>query len=98
MTNLQAPLAPACFDRDYWLSHCEGFQVETADDGRLGFVDHVEVDDEDGIILAVRAGILGRRVLFLPASAVDFIVPRAEKLWLHSHAPIVGLGAVDCPR
>jgi hypothetical protein len=85
-----AGVAPPCFDRDYWLAHCDGFRVETADGG-LGFVDHVEVDEEDGVVLAVRAGLLGRRVLLVAAGEIDFIVPRAEKIWLRSPARIIGM-------
>lgn len=76
-----APVTPAAFDREYWLTHCEGFRVEAAE-GRLGFVELVEEADEP--VLVVRAGALGRRHLRIPASEVEFIVPRAERIWLHS--------------
>jgi hypothetical protein len=40
------------------------------------------------VILHVRAGLLGRRVLLVPASSVEFVVPRAQRLWLHSPVQI----------
>jgi hypothetical protein len=80
--------APHPFDRGYWLAHCEGFRVD-ADGGRLGFVERVE-PAEGGIVLAVRAGRFGRRVLLVDAGDVDFIVPRAQRLWLRSPTRIVG--------
>ena len=81
---------PTSFDRDYWLRHSEGFRVDTTD-GRLGFVEEVRVgDDRHGDVLAIRAGMLGRRIVLVPASEVDFIVPRIERIWLHSPARIIG--------
>jgi hypothetical protein len=59
------------FDRDYWLSHCEGYRVDT-DEGRLGFVEAVlrgENPPRD-THLAVRAGRLGRRIVLVPISSV----------------------------
>jgi hypothetical protein len=86
MTTLADPTEAflhEAFDRDYWLAHCDGFRVDTAG-GRLGFVDHV-TQDADGVpVLHVRAGMLGRSVVSVPAAEVDFVVPRAERIWLHS--------------
>ena len=80
----------ASFDRAYWLAHCEGFRVDTAS-GRLGFVTEIRSGDrpDDGV-LAVRAGVLGRRVVLVPLDEVEFIVPRAQRIWLHSPTKIVG--------
>jgi hypothetical protein len=70
------------FDRDYWLAHCEGYRVD-ATGGRLGFVEAVRADNSgEGPLLSVRAGKLGRRLLFVPASQVTLIVPRLERIWL----------------
>lgn len=84
-----AHVSEATFDRDYWLSHCEGFRVETAN-GRLGIVEEVRSRGEHEVVLAVRAGLLGRRLLLVSGRDVDFIVPRAQRLWLHSPPRIVG--------
>lgn len=82
---------PASFDRDYWLSHCEGFRVDTAG-GRLGFVEELRPGVGcEGDVLAVRAGLLGRRIVLVPTAEVDFIVPRAERIWLHSPVTILGM-------
>jgi hypothetical protein len=75
------------FARDYWLHHAEGFRVD-AFDGRLGFVEQISTEGAGGVLLHVRAGLLGRRVLLVPASSVEFIVPRAKRLWLHSPVQI----------
>jgi hypothetical protein len=73
------------FDRDYWLTHCEGYRVETGE-GRLGFVETVLRDENPphDIHLAIRAGRLGRRIVLVPLSSVAFIVPRAERIWLRT--------------
>jgi hypothetical protein len=68
-------------DRDYWLAHCEGYRVEGAA-GRIGFVDEVR----EGGLLAVRAGILGRRLLIFDPGDVVEIVPRAKLVYLDSSA------------
>lgn len=83
------------FDRAYWLLHCEGFRVDTAN-GRLGFVEEIRSGDGlDGEVLAVRAGHLGRRIILVPARDVEFIVPRARRLWLPSPARIIGTEPAD---
>ena len=78
-------------DRDYWLGHCDGFRVDSGG-GRVGFVEEVRGDGDPDVptILAVRAGMLGRRLLLFTADDVDFIVPRARRVWLRSSAGISG--------
>lgn len=79
----------AGFDADYWLDHCEGYRVDGAH-GRIGFVQEVRSSgDADRRLLAVRAGRLGRRLLLFRATDVDFLVPRAERIWLSSSAELV---------
>lgn len=98
MSEVLAPLLPlvpsarpTSFDREYWLGHCEGFRVEY-EGGALGFVDEVRSppDFTEKRMLAVRAGMLGRRLLLVPAEEVAFIVPRAERIWLKSSPRILG--------
>jgi hypothetical protein len=43
----RSPVKAARFDRDYWLSHCEGYRVE-ASDGRLGFVEEIRRPRDSG--------------------------------------------------
>jgi hypothetical protein len=74
------------FDRDYWLGHCEGFQVR-AGRRRLGFVEEVL---DGGRVLAVRGGFLGRRVAHVPVSEVFAVVPRDLRIWLRT-APAVAV-------
>jgi hypothetical protein len=76
------------FDREYWLAHCEGFRVE-GDAGRLGFVEEIRSDDGRNPVLVIRAGLLGRRLLFVPAAEVAFIVPRAQRIWLRSPVDVI---------
>lgn len=85
------------FDRTYWVSHCEGFRVDTGA-GRLGVVEEVLDADTDEPVLAVRAGMLGRRVLLVPARAIDFVVPRAERLWLTSPHEVIGTRPIAAGR
>jgi hypothetical protein len=98
MTMVAADAArDTAFDRAYWVSHCEGFRVDTSA-GKLGFVDEVLDADADEPVLAVRAGMLGRRILLVPAHAIDFIVPRTERLWLHSPHEVIGTRPIAAGR
>lgn len=87
LRKLREPVSPV-FDREYWLRHCEGFKVETTG-GTVGFVDEISSDHAGAVVLHVRAGVLGRRVLVVPLSSVAFIVPRAQRLWLASPVEIL---------
>ncbi len=77
-------------DTDYWLAHCEGYRVDGAE-GRIGFVDEIRQDtaEPDQMLLAVRMGMLGRRIALIPANAVELIVPRAGRIWLRTPTAIV---------
>ena len=76
--------------RNYWLAHCEGFRVD-GNAGRIGIVEEVRDGGADGEpLLAVRAGLLGRRLLLVPAGAVFEIVPRAMRIWLRGPVTIAG--------
>jgi hypothetical protein len=70
-------------DRDYWVAHSEGFQVR---DGRkrIGFVEEVL---DGGRCLLIRGGILGRRVVRVPAGEVLAVVPREMRIWLRTATP-----------
>jgi len=72
--------------RGYWLRHSQGFRVDGVG-GRIGFVEEIRAD---GQILAVRAGLLGRRLLLFPAEAAAVILPQARRIWLRSDASIIG--------
>jgi hypothetical protein len=93
-------------ERDYWIGHCEGFRVEGSA-GRIGFVEEVRAGTGPGqTVLAVRAGMLGRRVLLISVDEVFSIVPRAQRLWLRNPVSLAGsepfpveqLEPVDEPR
>lgn len=87
---LPEPSVPRAVD-DYWLQHCEGFRVDGSG-GRIGVVEEVRADPADPttVVLAVRAGLLGRRLLLFSAKEVSHLVPQAQRLWLRSSASIVG--------
>jgi hypothetical protein len=72
-------------DHEYWIAHCEGYRVESHE-GRLGFVDEIRENPEDPTtpLLAIRAGMLGRRILLVPADQVHVIAPRAQQIWLRT--------------
>jgi hypothetical protein len=74
----------------YWLGHCEGFRVD-APGGRLGLVEAVlhRREDRSADALIVRAGLLGRQLLVVPATSVDAVEPRRERVRLTS-SPEVG--------
>jgi hypothetical protein len=82
------PPAPL-FDTDYWLGHCQGFRVEF-EGGRLGFVEEIRGSEDGRPVLAVRAGALGRRLLLIGAADVAFVVPRAQRIYLHSAPQLLG--------
>ena len=84
-----AQTTTAGFDRDYWLSHCEGYRVDGSE-GRIGFVDSIRNDPDGDAVIVVRAGTLGRRLLLVRTRDVAFVVPRAERIWLASPTNIVG--------
>ena len=90
LRTVPVPEERPVFERDYWLGHCEGYRVD-GPGGRIGFVEEVRENraDPTAPLLAVRAGRLGRRVLIVPAGAVEFIVPRARRIWLRTPVEIV---------
>jgi hypothetical protein len=90
MAPQEAPATRAPFDRDYWIGHSEGYRVD-GPDGRIGFVEEVRANpaDPESPLLAVRAGRLGTRVLVVPADAIEFIVPREQRIWLRAPIRIV---------
>jgi hypothetical protein len=85
-----APRPEAAFDRDYWVAHCEGYRVE-GHEGRIGFVEEVREnpDDPSTPLLAIRAGMLGRRILVVRADDVHLIAPRSQQVWLRSPVRIL---------
>lgn len=78
-----------CFDRDYWVSHSDGFRVDAAH-GRVGFVEAVRSDpgEPGSVLLLIRAGTLGRRVIVARSADVWMIVPRAKRMWLDGQATL----------
>lgn len=73
------------FGRDYWLMRCVGFHVDVG--GRqAGVVSDVlfgsRLDCPDH--LAVRAGLLGRRLVLVPVEEVEEIDPREKALRVRS--------------
>jgi hypothetical protein len=70
-------------DHDYWLCRCDGFRVE-ADGRKLGVVAELRFrtrhDRPDALV--VYGGVLGNRVLVVPAGDVAGVVPREERVVL----------------
>ena len=88
---------PAVSDPGYWIAHCEGYRVDSAG-GRIGFVDRVTARS-DGIVLTVRMGRLGRRVIEISAEEITCIVPRVERVWIRTLGDLASFdGARAEPR
>jgi hypothetical protein len=89
-SQIDSPTPATTFDREYWLSHCEGFRVDAAE-GRIGVVECVQERGPDGVpLLSVRGGRLGTRLLTVSTADVAFIVPRATRIWLASPVRLIG--------
>jgi hypothetical protein len=82
---LRSPNSPP--DRDYWLSRCEGFLVESPK-GAVGVVDGVRfgsrIDRPD--LIEVEFGRLRRRMLLIPVEEVEDVCGDEERVTL-SHDP-----------
>jgi hypothetical protein len=76
---------------EYWLSNCNGFTVDCAD-GRLGSVEAVRLDSRwaEGRVLAVRAGLFGKRLLIIPLGEIRSILPRERRVVLESSPTLLG--------
>jgi hypothetical protein len=78
----ETALLPA--EREYWLSHCEGFRVDGAS-GSVGVVEHVvfELSQDRPDLLAVRRGGPNRqRTVDVPVADVVEIRPAEQRLVL----------------
>jgi hypothetical protein len=68
----------------YWLTACAGFHVDS-DRSRVGMVEEVRLSGEnEPEALAVRAGLLGRRLLVVPVNEIERIVPRRKRVVLRA--------------
>jgi hypothetical protein len=66
-----------------WLAECDGFLVES-EGGRVGVVAGAGVEDDPrrSAYLLVRLGMLGRRVVSVPAADVEAILPAGRRVLL----------------
>lgn len=73
------------FRTDYWLSHCEGFRVDSPR-GFVGFVEEVLVDDSHGYprALVVVSGRSAARRSVVPVGNVAVVQPTRERVSLDS--------------
>jgi hypothetical protein len=95
LETVREPVPATEFDREYWLAHSEGYQVDDTE-GRIGFVEEIR-HVVGGTMLAVRASKLGRRILLVPLTEVAFIVPRSQRIWLRAPATIIGSERRESP-
>jgi hypothetical protein len=80
---------------DYWLRRCEGFRVE-APGGRIGQVKAIRFGSTaEPEALEVRAGLLGRRVLLIPISEIEDVIPEERRLVLQPHPRLLGSERAD---
>jgi hypothetical protein len=68
---------------DYWLRNCHGFRVDSPT-GRRGIVEDVlyGADRDHPLALAVRGGLFGQRLEFIPIKRVDSVEPSRKLLTL----------------
>lgn len=70
-------------DREFWLGHCEGFEV-CAGERRVGVVEYVRYgsshDRPDALF--ARCGTFRARVLEVPVADVEEVDPPSETLWI----------------
>jgi hypothetical protein len=82
---LKGEPASVVFDEDYWLSHCEGFEVRALE-RRVGIVREVHfrtrLDRPDELV--VSGGVFGNRERVVPVGEVVEIVPREERIIVES--------------
>lgn len=75
------PGSPWPVDENYWLGHCEGFQVD-GPCGRIGVVEHVvygsRVDRPD--VVAVSWGVWRVRTAEVPVADIVEVLPAQERL------------------
>lgn len=85
MVRIEPRYQRSSFDEYYWLSHCDGYRVETPK-GRFGMVENVRfkarLDRPDELL--IRHGILRRRLVAVNAEDVAVIAPREQRLRLKS--------------
>jgi PRC-barrel domain len=71
----------------YWLRHCHGYRVDSRS-GRIGIVEDVlyGAEHDRPAALAVRGGLLGRRLELVPVEEVDAIHPQRKRLVVRTPA------------
>ncbi len=82
LIELAVDLRGANLDAEYWLSHCEGFFVDSEAGKEIGVVDEVQLEHGSGraSALVVAHGWFGRRVQTIPVADVRAIVPSEERI------------------
>jgi hypothetical protein len=70
-------------DREYWLGHCEGFDVRAGDRvvGVVEYVRYGSAHDRPDAIFAL-SGTFRSRVLEVPVSDVEELDPDDETVWI----------------
>ena len=81
MVRIEPQFQRSSFDANFWLSHCEGYLVESPS-GRIGTVENVRfgkrLDRPDELL--VRQGTIRRHLLCIAADDVAVINPRELRL------------------
>ena len=75
----------AALDGDYWLSHCQGFQVRKSE-RRVGVIREVRfrsrLDRPDELVVC--SGLFGHREEIVAVEEVSDVVPREERICLRA--------------
>jgi hypothetical protein len=74
----------------YWLSTCKGFQVDS-ERGRIGIVEEVRFSPRNAPeALAVRVGLFRTRLVIVPVSDVEYVLPRRKRVVVRTGEELSG--------
>ena len=92
VVELAVDLRGTNLDPEYWLSHCEGFIVDSESGEEIGVVEEVELERGSGraIALVVARGWFGRHRQTIPVAEVRTIFPSEERLVVSDPGPPPG--------
>jgi hypothetical protein len=84
MSNVSHDPRRSSLGIDYWLHRCQGFRVESPA-GRIGTVTGVRFQGSiEPELLEVRSGLLGHRLLLIPVTQVQAILPKQRRIIVQS--------------
>lgn len=76
------PHRQSCWSSEHWLSHCEGYRVDSESGKRLGLVERI-LWSEDGfepMALVLRCGSRAADAVVVPLEHITLIRPEEERI------------------